>query len=498
MIETMAEGGTISFTWNGDTVTAHAGDSLADALLRAGYRSFGASRKRHRPMGPGSGFLQGLLAEIDGIPNCRLDLVAARPGMVVRRQNVWPSPKVDLLSLSRLLPPRWLRGGFEHAWIMRSGTWRFHLWERLLAFLAGEGRLSPVPRDASVIPGRALHCDLLVIGGGPAGRAEANRAAAAGKQVVLVTRGATAGRLATALGVALPPIDPAVTVLAGHEASGIYREGRLVLVAAQDRDSAGALGPAIALQCADLVLAIGKRSIPPLVAGNLLPGVIEAGIALRQIRRPDLAASFGRVLVVGSEARVHVAQVLRDAGVTVIHVADVRHLRAIIGRDKVAAADLDAPDFRSRLDCDSIIHAGPWVSDPNLIFQAGCQGILRLGPATPALARLAGFCAAPDEMVSFNPATAIDADICPCMDVTAREVIDLLDRGMRHVEELKRQTSCGMGPCQGFPCWEMLEAVRRDQLGADYLPDRPSHRSPRRGLTVAQAAGLRDLVEPQQ
>jgi hypothetical protein len=44
----------------------------------------------------------------------------------------------------------------------------------------------------------------------------------------------------------------------------------------------------------------------------------------------------------------------------------------------------------------------------------------------------------------------------------------------------------------------MLDAVMHDHLGGRYVKDRPSHRAPRRAITVAQAAGLHDLVEPQQ
>ena len=69
---------------------------------------------------------------------------------------------------------------------------------------------------------------------------------------------------------------------------------------------------------------------------------------------------------------------------------------------------------------------------------------------------------------------------------------------MTHVEELKRQTSCGMGPCQGLPCWELMRGLMLKVSDGRHGDDRPSHRGPRRGLTVAQAAGLDGLVEPQQ
>jgi hypothetical protein len=83
------------------------------------------------------------------------------------------------------------------------------------------------------------------------------------------------------------------------------------------------------------------------------------------------------------------------------------------------------------------------------------------------------------------------------MDVTVAEILHHVRKGETDVEVLKRLTACGMGPCQGVPCWDQLAALLADELGgapADY--GHPTYRGPRRGLTVAQAAGIDGLVEP--
>jgi len=480
-----ADRSAFTFTWNGKTVAARAGDTLADALFRAGHRVSGTSRKRHRPMGLSGAFVQGVIATVDGIPNQRLDHVFVRPGMRVSRQNFWPMPQMDLLALFKYLPSRWVRGGFEHTRFMPSGTSRFLIWERLLAFLAGEGRLQAEPLEPAVIPGRKLACDLVVIGGGPAGRQAANAAVSVGKRVVVITRGRKPGRMAALLGIEMPSLHPAVTLLTGHEATGIYRDGKLVVAAPVIS------GPAIAVECREIALAIGKRSVPPLVPGNLLPGVIDAPTALALAARPDVTRSMGRTVVIGTDQCDRIAERLLACGVDVIAVASHARLRRIIGGSRVAAVDLDG-----QFACETVVHAGPWMTDPNLPFQQRSAGVLRLKDQPTAPACLIGAAAAADEDVAYDPATALDADVCPCMDVSVREITELLQAGMTHVEELKRQTSCGMGPCQGFPCWDMMAAVCRQHLGADYQLDRPSHRAPRRGMTVAQAAGLHDIVEP--
>lgn len=475
----------ILFTWNGQTVPARPGDSVAEALLRAGHRRLAGTRKRQRPLGLSGSFMQGVMASVDGVPNVRLDQRPAAPGLAVVRQSCWPSPRLDLLGLLRWLPERWVRSGFEHPRWLPGGSRRFDRWERLLALLAGGGRLPLDAARAAVPPGEAIACDRLVVGGGPAGIAAASAAAAAGRRTVLVTRGAALGRTAEAMGEAVPPLHPAVDLRLAHEACAAYRGGGLVLAAPLGD------GPALAIGCGELVLAAGRRSMPPLVPGNALPGVIEAALALRLAAR--MPAALGPTVVVGTAAREAVARRLRLLGVAVVAVAPVAALSAIRGRGEVTGVVLGRP-----LACRSVVHAGPWRGEGDLAFQAASAGELRLLAGTPPPSlQVVGAAAGPEEEpIPFAGAAARAADVCPCMDVTAGEILDALAEGVVHVEELKRQTGCGMGPCQGFPCWELMAAILAATLGDAAAADRPSRRGPRRAITVAQAAGLAGIVEP--
>jgi sarcosine oxidase, subunit alpha len=81
------------------------------------------------------------------------------------------------------------------------------------------------------------------------------------------------------------------------------------------------------------------------------------------------------------------------------------------------------------------------------------------------------------------------------MDATVGEILAHVRAGQCHVEVLKRATSCGMGPCQGFPCWELMRAVIKRAAPAAVVDDRPSQRPPRRALTVEQAAALDGILE---
>lgn len=49
-----------------------------------------------------------------------------------------------------------------------------------------------------------------------------------------------------------------------------------------------------------------------------------------------------------------------------------------------------------------------------------------------------------------------DIIICRCEDLTREEVRKLIEAGYTTVEEIKRISRCGMGPCQGRTCHQLL------------------------------------------
>lgn len=48
------------------------------------------------------------------------------------------------------------------------------------------------------------------------------------------------------------------------------------------------------------------------------------------------------------------------------------------------------------------------------------------------------------------------AFICPCEDVTLHEIEHAIELGLDRVEEIKRYTGLGTGPCQGRECMASL------------------------------------------
>lgn len=473
------------FFWNGRSLGARAGDSVAAALWRNGIRVTGRSRKLHRPLGLSGSYVAGVLARVEGIPNCRLDLEPCRPGLRVEAQKAWPSASYDVLPLMQLIPSALVRGGFEHGRLAPASGQPYMLWEKLMSHLAG-GAAPPAALDATAPPARRIRVKTLVIGGGPAGIAAANAAAAANSNVALVTRGERLARFASAMGDRTPSLDPRVQLFAGLELFGAYREGHLFAAAPHDAGQG-----AVAFDAETAILATGRRSMPPLVAGSHTPGVMDAPTALALTTRGIMP---GRAIaIIGTGAEQALATRLAALGANIVHSGSVRNLRLIHGRRAVTGIDIG-----HAITCDAVVHAGPWHADPSLPFQIAAEGHYQLvADAPPAHITLTGSAAEADEPIHVPQTIAPETLVCPCMDVTAGELLDLIDAGETDPEVLKRLTSCGMGPCQGFPCWDSMIALLAARTGLvpqDFA--RPSHRPPRRAITVAQAAGLADVVEP--
>lgn len=476
----------LTFRWNGRAVSAHAGDSIAAALYAAGVRVLGRSRKFHRPLGFGGVFVAGMQAHLDGVPNCRLDRAEVREGLRASAQNVWPCARFDLMRLARAVPRRWLRGGFEHPRWLPSGTRRFELWERFLRFAAGGGKAVPFERGGSVVPGTRLAVDLLVVGGGPAGRQAAIAAAAEGHTALLVSRSRDPGSFARAMGTALPELSPSIRLLAGHELAALYRRGTLAVAAPHDGS------PATLIEAKRVILATGRRSLPPLVPGADLPGVLDLLTAIALLERGFRPGHS--IMLVGTGDLGPIARKLEAFGCRIVETGAAASVGRVLGGTGVQAVDLAG----RRVDCDALVHAGPWRPDPALRFQAAAEGEFRLrGEAMPSTVEIVGDAALPPEPIVSGEILDDRAFVCSCMDVSVAEIRALVRGGETHVELLKRLTGCGMGPCQGSPCWDYLAATLVALGSTAKEEDHPSYRPPRGGITLGQVAGLADLVEPE-
>jgi BFD-like [2Fe-2S] binding domain. len=46
--------------------------------------------------------------------------------------------------------------------------------------------------------------------------------------------------------------------------------------------------------------------------------------------------------------------------------------------------------------------------------------------------------------------------VCRCEDLSLKDVRELIDQGFQSIDEIKRISRCGMGPCQGRGCRQVV------------------------------------------
>ncbi len=177
------------FTFDGKAYTGHAGDTLASALLANGVRLMGRSFKYHRPRGvltAGSEEPNALVELRGGArqePNTRATTVELYDGLLAKSQNRMGSLRFDLLAINDRFS-NFLTAGFYYKTFMWPAAFWEKLYEPIIRKAAGLGSLS-LKDDPDVYDKGFLHCDLLIIGAGPAGLMAALTAGRAGADVIL-------------------------------------------------------------------------------------------------------------------------------------------------------------------------------------------------------------------------------------------------------------------------------------------------------------------------
>ncbi|MBB4633715.1 2Fe-2S iron-sulfur cluster-binding protein [Sphingosinicella soli] len=357
----------LRFRFDGRELEGREGDTLAAALLANGVRLVARSFKYHRPRGIiGSGFSEtNALVSVNGTPNLPATRVMLAAGLDVRSLNRWPSLAFDIGAVNGLLGGL-LSAGFYY----KTFIWpRWELFEAVIRRAAGLGR-APEGRDPGRYDSRAAACDVLVVGGGPAGRAAARSAAERGADVLLV---------ADARG---EPPHPAVRQLARTVALGVY--DHTLVTAIEDVDAPGLRQRFWKIRANKIVLACGAFERPLLFENNDRPGVMLAGAVRDYIERHGVAPGRRAVFLVAEDSGLAAADVARAAGIET-RVFDLREgyrpVRAIGGKS-LRAVDVAGPEGTARIACDLVAMSGGWSPAVQLASQSGAG--LRFEPGIGA------------------------------------------------------------------------------------------------------------------
>ncbi len=201
----LAKGGSIdrtkllSFSFDGKTYTGYQGDTLASALLANDVKLVGRSFKYHRPRGVFSAGSEEpnavvhLRAGDRQEPNTRATVAELFDGLVAESQNRGGSLRFDPSQVNNYVK-NFLPAGFYYKTFMGSfrNTKIWYFFEGIIRKAAGMGTASNLA-DPDQYDTMSRHCEVLVIGAGPAGLMAATSAAASGARVILIDERAELG-----------------------------------------------------------------------------------------------------------------------------------------------------------------------------------------------------------------------------------------------------------------------------------------------------------------
>jgi len=290
----------LTFTWNGEPFTGFAGDTLASALLGAGVDALGRSVTLDRPRGVMSAGLE----EATGFAQVT-------------------------------------SGGSSEPLVRLTGL-------PLYEGLSAEGLITRGKLDdhgaAARFDKRYAHCDVLVIGAGPAGLSAALAATRAGVRVILVEADvevggallrdeeSIAGARALDWGASVRQSLGLATntrVLTATIASLLMDQNGVLLaqrIGAHLAAGERGLHPEQRLwhvRARTIILATGALERPIVFPDNDRPGIMLASAARAYLRRQALAPERGVVFTTNDDA-YRTALAWREAGVSVAGIVDVR------------------------------------------------------------------------------------------------------------------------------------------------------------------------------
>ena len=497
----------LPFTFDGHSHSGFAGDTLASALVASGQMLFGRSFKYHRPRGLLATGVEepNALVTVDRgparrTPNLRAPSVALYAGLEASSQNRFPSLDFDLGAVNDKLGRFFPAGFYNKTFMWPRSAWD-KLYEPVIRRMAGLGE-SPSEPDPDHYSSQYCHCDVLVVGAGPAGIEAALEAAAKGGRVILVDEQDEPGGSALAdpaqwdwLAESLARLAAAsnVTVLPRTTAFGYYHDNFIGAVerCTDHLTPAEAHGPRERLwriRAGEVVLAQGAIERPLVFNGNDVPGVMLASAGRTLALRYGVAVGRKVAVVATHDSGWRDAVAMAKAGVSVAVIVDLRENVAADLRDAAAAAGIDtmpgctitavhgrkgvqsidvaaaSGGAARRIACDALLMAGGWT--PSVHLWSHSRGTLRWSDEWSAYlpdvaaenVRCVGACAGEADLGSGVTVSALPSPL-PLHkqkawvdyqnDVTAKDIGLAVREGFRSIEHIKRYTTNGMATDQG-------------------------------------------------
>jgi sarcosine oxidase subunit alpha len=341
---------TLRFTFDGVAYEGVHGDTLASALLANGVHLVGRSFKYHRPRGILSAGVDEPNALVNvardagrSTPNLRATQVELYDGLRADSQNRWPSLGFDVSAVTDLISPLLPAGFYYKTFMWPRWAWK-KLYEPAIRSAAGLGR-APAEADPDRYIHRYAHCDVLVVGAGPAGLAAALVAADTGARVFLcdeqtelggsllaATDATIEGKPASAWladVVATLASHPRVTLLPHTTAFG-YFPHNMIGLCERITDHLATPDPAHPrerlwqVRATEVVLAAGAHERPLVFPENDRPGIMLADAARVYANRYGVRPGTRAVVVTAHDSAYQAALDLHAEGVEIATMADIR------------------------------------------------------------------------------------------------------------------------------------------------------------------------------
>lgn len=329
----------LRFTFNGRTFTGYAGDTLASALLANGRQLVARSFKYHRPRGiTGAGVEEPTaLVELSGeaaAGNLQATTVPLSEGLVAKSVNCWPSPGLDFGAVAQLAA-RFIPAGFYY----KTFKWpNWQLYAPAIRRAAGLAAAPSAPPAAGRYEARHAHCDVLIVGAGPAGLMAARVAARAGLRVMLLDEGSEPGGslLSRNLHIAGVPAPQWVAETVAELASlpevihlqrttvWAVREHNYLIATERAPDRPGLIERSWRIRAGHVITATGATERGIAFGNNDRPGVMLASAVQTYVNRYAVAPGRRVVLFANNNSAYSVAADLLAAGLTVVAIIDSR------------------------------------------------------------------------------------------------------------------------------------------------------------------------------
>ncbi len=187
----------LDFKFNGRQLQGYAGDTLASALLANGIHLVARSFKYHRPRGmltAGNEEPNALVQLERGPytePNLRATEIELYAGLEASSVNCFPGVEFDLRAINGLASSILVAGFYNKTFMWPKSFWK-KVYEPVIRAAAGLG-VAPDAPDPDTYDRMHWHCDVLVVGAGPAGLSAALQSGRQGVRTVIVEEAPEAG-----------------------------------------------------------------------------------------------------------------------------------------------------------------------------------------------------------------------------------------------------------------------------------------------------------------